>query len=66
MGAKGDTAALGSVGDPGGLPLRHAVRDTSPDKGRLILKAPSDEGAVSKADWGREKTRNCNVFLSLR
>ena len=29
-------------------------------------KAPSDEGAVSEADWGREKTRICNAFLSLR
>ena len=29
-------------------------------------KAPSDEGAVSEADWGREKTRNSNVLLSLR
>ena len=30
------------------------------------MKAPSDEGAVSEADWGREKMRICNIYLSLR
>ena len=29
-------------------------------------KATSDEGAVSEADWGRDKVLCCNIFLSLR